>query len=558
MCDQSSSSRPTARPRAERVWVIGLDGATFQVLDAFSRHGWMPNLVRLAHSGVTASLRSTLPPVSAPAWTSFLTGCSPGQHGIYSFRGPMRNDFSRAFINATSIRAPRIWQYLELFDLSTGLINVPMTFPVEPLDGYMVAGMLTPDGKTAVAYPEAVQQTLRSEDYVVDLHIGRHEREIHTEEQVIGLADDLVSIVRKRTQSALQLLEQRPTDFFTLVFTATDRIQHYAWQYIDRLVQDPEAAQSDRVCQRVLALYQELDSTLGIITDLADDKTTLIVMSDHGFCHLHTRVHLNEWLAQQGWLHSRQGAKAVRRLSKRKRGWLRRLLPRQLLQWGRRSLSVSHTLDWKRTLAYAGDIAETAIYINVKDREPQGIVPDGEPYSSLRSKVRATLVQLIDPDRNTPAVKHVYEREEIYSGEHLELAPDIVFEPAEGYEMTPEIAYEGSTFVDVRDKGRGIHAQSGILIMAGPGAQQQSTRGQAEIIDLAPTALYLLGLPVPSEMDGRVLEETLEPHWLSARPPQQAPLADRVSAQHNGTEDTSTTRDRRLVEQRLKDLGYLD
>ena len=545
-------------PRAEHVWVIGLDGGTFRLLDVFAARGWMPNLAQLMHEGTTVSLLSTLPPITAPAWASFLTGCNPGRHGVYAFRGPMWGRWERPVCNASAIRAPRIWEFLNLFNLSAGLINVPMTYPVEPLQGYVISGMLSPDGNLAVAYPEDIQRMLRTRKYVVDLHIGRRERELRTEEQIINLADDLVTTVQGRTRVALQLLAERPTDFFVLVFVATDRIQHFAWRYIERLIQEPEAARKDRTCQRVLAVYQAVDQALGDLLARRDNKTTILVMSDHGFCGLHTQVRLNEWLAQGGWLEFREGARAARRHAKRTRGWLKRLLPRRLLLWGRRTLAVTRTLEWTRTLAYSGDASENAVHINMVGREPEGIVVAGRHYREVRSEIITGLAELRDPRNGLPVIKHVHEREAIYQGPFLHLAPDILFEPIEGYECTPEVAYEGDIFVDVSSEGQGGHARDGILIAAGAGMRQMHDRREAAIIDVAPTVLYLLGLPVPSEMDGRVLEEILDPDWLAARLPRREPLADRISVRGTSDEKAYTPDERRLLEEHLSDLGYLD
>jgi predicted AlkP superfamily phosphohydrolase/phosphomutase len=549
---------PILKPHAERVWVIGLDGATFRVLDVFAARGWMPNLAQLMREGTSASLRSTLPPISAPAWTSFLTGCNPGKHGVYAFRGPMRGGWERPVSNGSAIRVPRIWQFLGLFGLSSGLINVPMTYPVEPLHGYMVSGMLTPDGNVAVAYPEDVQQLLRAQKYVVDLHIGRRERDLRTEEQVIDLVNDLVATVQGRTRAALQLLEQRPTTFFTLVFVATDRIQHYAWRQVEQLVQEPEAAQQDRVCQRVLGLYRAVDQALGELLALRDERTAVIVMSDHGFCGLHTRVHLNEWLAQRGQLEFREGARAARQHAKRTRYWLKQLLPRRLLLWGRQTLTVRHTLKWPHTLAYSGDASENAVRINVLGREPEGVVVAGEPYREVRSEIIAALNGLHDPRCGRLVIERAHEREAIYQGPFLDLAPDIVLEPAEGYEFIPEVAYEGDVFVDVQSEGKGIHAQPGVLIAAGAGVRQARDRGEGEIVDVAPTVLYLLGLPVPSEMDGRVLAQALSPDWLAARPPRREPLAGLVPVRDTPADEAYTSEEQRLLEERLSDLGYLE
>jgi predicted AlkP superfamily phosphohydrolase/phosphomutase len=549
---------PIAQPRAERVWVIGLDGATFQLLDVFGERGWMPNLAQLMREGTTAVLRSTLPPITAPAWASFLTGCNPGRHGVYAFRGPLRGDWQRPVCNASAIRAPRIWQYLESFGLSSGLINVPMSYPVQPLQGYMVAGMLSPDGDTAVAYPAEVQEMLRLQGYVVDLHVGRRERQARTPEEIIRLADDIILTVQKRVRAALQLLEQRPTPFFAIVFVAPDRIQHYAWRYLERLVEQPESAQRDPACQRVLAVYQEVDRAIGELLARRDGRTAVMAMSDHGFCALNTRLHLNDWLSQNGWLKFRAGTRSARRQARQVRLWLKRLLPWRFLLWGRRALAVSQTLDWDGTATYAGDASESAIHVNLQGREPQGSVAAGEPYRRLRGAIAAALEALRNPHSGLPVMNAVYEREAAYEGPFLDLAPDIVFEAAAGYETTPEVAPKGSVFSDATAEGRGMHARDGILIAAGPGIRQSAARSRAEIADVAPTALHLLGLPVPAEMDGRVLEEITAPEWLAARPPQRELLAARIATQAPSGTASYSADEQRLVERRLDDLGYLE
>ena len=547
-----------ATPRAQRVWVIGIDGGEFQLLDTFAEHGWMPNLARLMRRGITARLRSTVPPITGPAWTSFLTGCNPGKHGVYAFRKPLRGGWRRPFINATAIRVPRIWQYLEVFGYSSGSINVPMTYPVQPLRGYMVADRLTPDGEPVAAYPEDVQQMLRDRNYVVDLHILRRERELRTEEQIAELADDLVGTIEGRAQAAIELLSMRPTELFAIVFVAPDRIQHHAWQQIERIVQQPEIAERDQVCQRVLSVYRALDEALGELLARCDEQTAIIVMSDHGFCGLHTRVRLNEWLAQNGWLRFRGGAKLARRQAKWGRDWLKRVLPRSLLLQGRRALAVYHTVEWTHTQAYAGDASENAVFLNVAGREPAGIVEADDEYSKLRSEIIAAMTELRDPRSGGRPMTRVYAREQIYSGASLDLAPDIVFEYADGYEFTPEVAHKGGILVDVRGEGRGVHRQEGILIAAGAGVGQSSGRGNAEIMDVAPTALYLLGLPVPSRMDGRVLTEILRPDWVRTRPPEREPYAGRVLVPSRLDEAEYTPDEESLLEERMRSLGYIE
>ncbi|NLF00807.1 MAG: hypothetical protein GX601_07500 [Anaerolineales bacterium] len=544
-------------PRCSRVWVIGLDGGTFTVLDVFAQRGWMPHLAGLMQEGCTLSLASTIPHITAPAWSSFLTGCNPGRHGVYGFRAPLRGGWERAILNGAAIRAPRVWQYLNVLGLSTGLVNVPMTYPVQPLNGYLVGGMMSPEWNRAVAYPEEVQTMLRAQQYIVDLHVGRRERQMDTREQIAALADDLIVSEQRRVQAALQLVKERPTDFLSVVFVALDRIQHVGWHQIARLIEDPESARSDDVCRRVLAVYQEVDTALGALLAARPEGTAVLVVSDHGFSRLHTRVHLNEWLAQQGWIKFDRAARSARQVARQKRAWLKRLVPRQLLLWGRRVLAESHTVQWADTLAYTGDASENAVFLNVAGREPQGVVTEAE-YAGMRARLADALVDLRDPRTGARVMKRVYPRENAYAGPCIPLAPDIVFEPEEGYEITPDVGPDGVIFADAHSEGKGSHARAGILIAAGHGVPHTLDRGRADMADIAPTAMYLLGCPVPSEMDGHPVTAIIEPEWLTARPPSSEPLADLVQPTQPLDNPSYSTDEQKMVEERLSDLGYFE
>jgi len=537
--------------------VIGLDGAVLEVLEAFAAHGWMPNLAMLLDEAISCTLRSTLPPISAPAWASFLTGCNPGRTGVFGFRGPSRGSEGRSTVSAASIRSAPVWEVLNAYGLSAGLINVPVTYPPEPLNGYIVSGMMTPHDDRAVAYPEAVQQFLRGQRYVVDLHVGRHERDVRREDQVVSLAEDLAATVRTRGRAAVQLLERHPTDFFALVFVATDRIQHAAWRHVERLVEEPVVSLEDPTCRAVLEVYRELDRQLGELLTRRSSDTTIILMSDHGFQAVHTRVHLNAWLADKGWLSYRQGAQRLRRRAMWMRYLLRRIVPRGILLWGRRRLAVARTIDWSRTWAYAGYGTENVVFLNVAGREPMGIVSHAR-YGPLRAEIAGALRHMEDRGHGGRVMGEVLEADEAYSGPFVGLAPDIVFDPNGGYEFSPDGSNEGGRLERVTGEGRGIHTSHGMLVMTGAGVRPAGDLTGPSIMDVVPTVLYLLGLPVPAEMDGRVLAGALSREWLGARPPSRESLADRLPIRPGGRARTYSPGDERRVEERLTRMGYLE
>ncbi|MGC8836949.1 MAG: alkaline phosphatase family protein [Anaerolineae bacterium] len=541
------------RPAAPRVLVIGLDGGEWRVLEPLVAQGRMPNLGRLLERGVRGHLASTVPPVTAPAWASFLTGANPGKHGVFAFQRPLDQGLDRGWVNGAAIRAPKLWHYLEGQGLRCAFINVPMSYPPEPLPGYMVTGMLTPLGAECFTYPADLSPALRARGYVTDLRIRKVEREIDTPEQQVRLLQDLQDVARRRVEGVLWLWEREPVDLLMVVFETPDRLQHFFWGRLERALAEGPA---DAVDEALLGCYGEVDRGIGALLALADEGTTVFVLSDHGFCGLHTAVHLDQWLAERGLLRY-AGAKATvrRRVKAGLAPLLKRVLPRPWLLRGRQAFAVARVIDWERTRVYSGRSSENAVFLNTRGREPKGIVEPGQEYEALREEVIKELQALRDPRTGKRVLRRVFRREEVYHGPYVDSAPDVLFELTEGYEVTSEVATAG-VFRDVSAQGAGFHAQEGIFVAAGAGVAGPGRVEGAHIQDLAPTILHCLGLPVPTYMDGRVLEEVFAPAIRAAHPVVfTEALPTGIPAREAGS--VFSPEDEEEIRQRLAGLGYL-
>ncbi len=549
-------SEHTHKPR---VIVIGLDGGTWDLLQPMMTQGWMPHLARLVREGVSGPLRSTLPPLTAPAWSSFMTGLNPGRHGVFAFQRALNRSLERTFVNAAAIRAPLLWEHLSQAGVGVGVLNVPITYPVRPVQGWLVSGMMTPSEESDFTWPNELADELRARHYTIDLRILKRERDYRAPEQRLALVDDLRRVLLERQAALEEVLLPRGADFLMVVHETPDRMQHYTWRYLEESLglNDQHAASPTVVHDAVAATYRAIDDCIGrTLARAAGEGTHLFFVSDHGFGPRHTRVHIDQWLANQGLLRYASGKADVRRLLKPYMRALKRLIPRQMLLRGRQAFAVNRIIDWANTQAYSGVASEYAIYINLADREPYGVVPAGEAYVALRQQIKAQLMQLTDPRRGQRVVTAVYLREEIYQGPFVEQAPDIVYELAPGYEPTSEVS-PGRLFSDVSDEGEGMHQPDGIFLAWGPTIQSGQLPAAASLPDLVPTLLYALDLAVPAGFDGRVLSEIFTPAHLAAHPPRAADNDASLQLTVPAEAPALTAADEASLHERLTALGYL-
>jgi predicted AlkP superfamily phosphohydrolase/phosphomutase len=535
-----------------KTLIIGWDGAAFSVLLPLVKQGVMPNLKALLDRGASGVLYSTIPPVTAPAWTSFATGVNPGKHSVVTWQRPVdRHTLTQRIVNSGDIQAPRFWEWLG--EHKVGIVNLPMTYPPIPVNGFVVSGMLTPSSQSRYTAPPYLREHLDQivNGYIIDVDIEGVSADKDNDDVLLALLDRIQEACRRRTMAAIQLAQELQPELYIVVFAVPDRVQHILWPYVANV---PGVPKSVDVQSAVIETYHELDDSLGmLLSEIADQDTTIILMSDHGFCGQHSVAYMNGWLAAQGLLNYRK-TMAMRGIVRRLFLAVGRKLPNRLLTRGRTAFSAEALIDWKHTRAFAAPTMDHGININLIGRNPFGIVEPEKEYDLLRQKLRQELLALRDPRTTKPIFERVYLREELYHGPYVDLAPDIVFELRSGYKAVPTPITD-FRIEDVSQAGWGFHEREGILVLAGPTVIPRVQLEGVRIEDIAPTVLYLLNRPVPSFMDGQVLTEAFAADHIQQTPPTftdwMPPHPANVQDSAYGTDEQSA------VEARLRDLGYL-
>ena len=559
---KSGKSKRTINP----VVIIGWDSASYDVLGPWLEAGKLPNLQKLIAEGVSGTLCSTIHPMSGPAWTSFMTGKNPGQHGIFDWTRHVDNKYEVALVNSTSVCSKTLWEIANEAGLTTGVVNVPVTYPPHAVDGYLVSGLLTPSSKSDFVFPPQLADELHevADGYVI------HGQEWYVEGKETICIEDTLAALEKRGRAVMHLLRTRPCDLNVFVFTATDSIQHRFWKYMDPDFPGykPEYAQH---ADAILRVFQKADTILGEILAHLPKHAAVIVMSDHGAGPLYKLIFINRWLMQLGllklknrsvtrfkrWLVEHQVLfRAYNILNKIGLHNLYLRIPRSKRSQVVSSFLTPDDVDWSSTQAYAtGDFGQ--IRVNLYGREPQGIVSPGAEYEELLAFITKKLYELQDPETGVSVVDKVYKKDEIYSGACLELAPDLLFVAQEyAYISSKHFGFEEPDLM-VRSAyaNSGNHRQDGIFIAYKRGIRRGEIVKGAQIIDIAPTALYLMGIPIPEDMDGRVLTDIFDEAYLADHPVQWQRQSEVEEGQLS--DDAYSDAEADEVRRRLEELGYL-
>ncbi|PYJ65831.1 MAG: hypothetical protein DME76_17785 [Verrucomicrobia bacterium] len=566
-----------------KVVIIGLDAATWTLIRPWIAEGSMPNLAKLMKAGVSGTLESVLPPITPPAWTSFMTGKNPGKHGIFHFVETEPGGYAMNYANATSRRSPTVWKLLNNAGYSVGTMNIPFTYPPEPLDGFQIAGMGTPSENSPFVHPPSLRQELAN-DLGKIKHDLRYLGFMSTDKRRDQVLAEMEEVDRQWTAAALYLLENHPQDVMMFVFMSIDTVQHYFWQYMDRshFLYDPNAA--PRFQNAVRQVYERLDAATGQIIAKVGPDTSVFVVSDHGGGPVSDRkIFLNRYLAQLGLLHYRVNKKsAVHRIRQKiiQAGFsfLRSSLPHRskaylatLFPTLRKKAELAYTsfasIDWNRTKAYCSEVLASppSICINLKGVKPAGIV-DPADYVALTNFIIEKLHELKDPRTGQPVIGRVYRREEIIHGPFANEGADLVLD---WWSENSQFA-TGTSFPADTDKPPlvicerrpsttsqwgGTHRLHGIVIARGPAFKSGAEIANARLIDIAPTLLHLLDVPVPEDMDGKVLTSVFQPDFLSAHAVRAGAASGTSRADRpSGYTDEESAK----VEERLQALGYLE
>lgn len=523
----------------KKVLIIGIDGATFDIVGPLVRKGALPNIARLMDSGAHGTLKATMPVLSPVSWTSFSTGVDPGNHGIFDFlvRAEGTYDLTPAVSSRRLVKP--VWKVASELGKKAVVLNVPATFPPDEVNGFMISGEPTPFHDERVVSPPGFFKDL-SDKFGKDCLVPpmfKHRR---------VSVEDLVSSVSRWTDVALFAMQKLDWDLFTVVYTASDTVQHFFWK--DRDETHPGFKKGNPNEGAIDTVFRKIDDSVGELVKAAGDGVEIVILSDHGFGPLSELVSLNKWLTEKGYLiideekrKKTGGVGTFARVILSKLGVIRELPPPLTLVG----------VDWSKTRVYFLGVSD-AVYVNLKGREPQGIVNAGKEYETLVDEVARELLNMRTPEGHKP-IEAVFKGRDLYPNNPA--APDVFIKWARGFGLLKEGAPTGKFIQRLRkwnvNNWSGTHEEDGVLVMSGPSVKKSSSK-EAHIIDVAPTVYHLLGIEVPKKLDGRVLKECLSDESLK-----RLAYADTESRQDSSGGQTSEE-DAKLVAERLKSLGYLE
>jgi predicted AlkP superfamily phosphohydrolase/phosphomutase len=446
--------------------IIGLDCAEPSlVLDRWRDD--LPVLASLMDRGIYGTLTSVIPPITVPAWSCMMSSRTPGDLGVYGFRNRPDHSYDGMRIaDSTAIREPRLWDLATRNGKQSIVVGVPGTYPLRPLNGVMVSCFLTPSVQQQYTYPP----TLRTEveqvvgEYMFDCPQFRTDDKEDLLRQVYEMTD-------RRFRLADHLLGTKPWQLFAMVEIGTDRMHHGFWKFMDHEHRKYAPGPFE---DAILDYHRHVDAAVGRLLEHADDETTVLVVSDHGAKRMDGGIRVNEWLRREGLLATERDVN------------------------GTTSLGEAG-IDWSQTTAWGEGGYYARIFLNVRGREPEGVV-DAERYEEVRDDLARRLAEIPD-EQGRPIGTKVYKPEEVY--ETVEgVAPDLIvhFGDLHWRSVGTIGGDEGiHTFENDTGPDDANHAQDGLLIMAGRNVPADGPREGMHLLDVAPTVMQLLGLePLPS------------------------------------------------------------
>jgi predicted AlkP superfamily phosphohydrolase/phosphomutase len=481
-----------------RVLLIGWDGADWRILDPLLEMGALPNLQSLIDKGAKGVLRSTIPTHSWSAWPSFLTGVEPADHGVYDILENVPGTHKQLPVTYLSIKEKTFLLDLTAAGKKTLMVNVPLTFPPPSIEGKLIAGGVLPKGR-AFTHPASLADELERAQAPWPINRMSWTTYRHRPEAFL---DEVFDVTRARIKGMERLIDDTDWDLASFVFFSTDRVQHCLSNWIAPDHPDYAERSKTKVGERTRDVYRMLDDTLGSLVSRARDDDLVLFISDHGFQSCTRCVHMDHLLRHLGFLQF-SASQAV--FGPMQWGWARKVARRVYDMLGLHGkVSLPQPVNWQKTRAYTA-IRSTGegVSVNLQGREVDGIVPP-EDYDRVRDEVAEKIEKFTDPGTGRSPVKKVWRREEVFKGKFLEQAPDLLFEPAEGYSLT-----HAKRYVEPADWVSGDHRMEGVITAVGPNVRADAFRESANLVDIAPTILAALDAPASVRHTGRLLTEIL-------------------------------------------------
>ncbi|MCK5290591.1 MAG: alkaline phosphatase family protein [Thermoplasmata archaeon] len=433
----------------------------------------LPNIRRLMGKGVHGKLRTIIPPITIPAWLSMVTGKDAGRLGLYGFRHRRNNSYTDIWLaTRDKLKEKALWHILGDNGLKSTVIGLPPSYPVEPINGHIISGFMTPDTNRQFTHPPELKHEIEDlvGEYLFDVVFRTDEKD-----QVL---EGIYEMTEKRFRVIRYLLENKEWDLFFFVEIGLDRLQHGFWKYHDPTHHLHEPG--NRFQSAIKDYYEYLDKEIGKLLEIIDDDTIVFIVSDHGAKAMKGCFCVNEWLMEQGYLKLRKSPEEVTDLEKA-------------------------DIDWSRTRAWGWGGYYARIFINLKGREAQGIVPPSE-YDEIRDEISTRIMEIKDP-QGIGMKNMVLKPEETYNICNGDPPDLMVFFDDLSWRSAGTIGH-GSMYLPENDKGPddAVHDWQGVFLIYDPKENQGRDIGQKSILDIAPTILKAMEIPIPEDMKGEVIE----------------------------------------------------
>jgi predicted AlkP superfamily phosphohydrolase/phosphomutase len=453
-----------------KVLVIGLDCAPGEIV--FGRSGDLPVLRGLIDHGLSGNLRSSDPPITIPAWMVMATGMDPGRLGLYGFRHRVGYSYNEMWIaNSRAVREKKLWDYIGEQGGTSTLVSVPPSYPVYPVAGNMISCFITPPGPDKnYTYPPALKAEIeeRFGPYLFDVVFRTEDRD-----QILR---EIYAMTEKRFEVMEWLIAEKPWNLFMFVEIGVDRMHHAFWKFMDpdHHLYEP----GNKYQNAILDYYMYLDGKIGRLISLAGDDTVVLVVSDHGAKRMKGAFCVNEWLIEQGDLVVKEKPTKPTSLE-------------------------DLEIDWARTKAWAWGGYYARVFLNVQGREPQGLIAP-EDYEKERDDLAARIRAIRGPHGESWETKIIKPQEyyEVLEGEY----PDLMVYFDDLYWRSAGTLGYGTKYLAENDTGPddAVHAQQGIYILRDP-RRAAPKKLDANILDIAPTVLDVMDIPVPADMKGHII-----------------------------------------------------
>jgi predicted AlkP superfamily phosphohydrolase/phosphomutase len=509
--------------------VIGLDGANWPLIDRWVQAGDFPALSTLLEEGAHGVSRSHLPPVTCPNWKCYAAGKNPGKLGVFWWERIDTDSRSMHLPDSTDFNSPEIWDYLNDTGESAGLINLPMSYPPREIDEFMIAGGPR-SRETNYTEPPELQNELEDR-FGYRVH---PENVLTSNENAEREVEMIHNLLQTRLRTAKALLDEQDISFLHVTLFHLNVLQHYFWD-------GPETRQA----------YEIIDEEL---EPLVEGDYNLVLMSDHGCTEIDTVFYVNEWLEEQGYLRTQpsltsrlydigvtqeQISSLVRAVGLEK--YIRPLVPRAIIERFPSNEGVVreeklNMIDWEHTKAIGS--GQGLVYI---------VADDEDERQAIRDSLRADLTS-VNGLTDEPIVREIYRRDELYEGNHVDLAPDLIFDQRQGVHTSEAIGQD--EVMTAPTNWRGENVPEGMVLFHGTDVAAGEI-DEMRISDIAPTLLHWMGHAVPTDMDGdpvtTVFSDGSDPSERAVET--RSPLPER-NEQSRELDDE--------VRNRLEDIGYME